>query len=75
MCWVIYDCRKSNLGPAMFCVPWPNNVCFPDIFNELHAIYVYSVLIKQKESANPKFHFPNATEQNQKFARGQKCVV
>ena len=34
MCWVIYDCRKSNLGPAMFCVPWPNNVCFPDIFKK-----------------------------------------
>lgn len=54
------------------CLIFTQIIFFPVIFNELHEIYVYSVRIKQKESANPKFHFPNAAEWNQKFARGQK---
>lgn len=39
---------------------------------ELLAHYVCNILTKQRESANPKFHFPNGTESSQEFAGGQK---
>lgn len=40
------------------CLIFTQILCFPGIFIKVFALYVCNILIKQKESEDPKFHFP-----------------
>lgn len=57
------------------CLVFTQILCLPGIFIKPFALYIYSILIKQKESEIPKFHFLNESEESQELLMVKNLVV